>query len=111
MEISQYVAERISTMMEKKFGELTATLDNITTRLESNTKRITEAENCGSEVEDNMPAVESRLKGLKTRVCALTERSIDIEGRSRRDILIFNLKKMRRADSRLRSSRNGCSHC
>lgn len=44
MEISQYVAERISTMMEKKFGDLPATLEKITTRLESNTKHITEAE-------------------------------------------------------------------
>ncbi|KAK5858846.1 hypothetical protein PBY51_002959 [Eleginops maclovinus] len=85
-------AEKITTMMDKRFGDLSATLDNITTRLESNTKRITEAESCVSEAEDNMSAMESRLKGLETRVCALTERSIDIEGRSRRDnILIYNL--------------------
>ncbi|CAK6957927.1 unnamed protein product [Scomber scombrus] len=94
MEISQYVAERISTMMEKKFGDLSATLENIATRLESNTKRITEAESRVSDVEDNMSAMESRLKGLETKVRALTDRSIDIEGRSRRDnILIFNLKE------------------
>lgn len=41
MEISQHVTEKISAMMEKKFRDLSATLDNITTRLESNTKRTT----------------------------------------------------------------------
>ncbi|KAK5873706.1 hypothetical protein PBY51_018722 [Eleginops maclovinus] len=92
MEISEYVAEKITTMMDKRFGDLSATLDNITTRLEFNTKRITEAESRVSEAEDNMSAMESRLKGLETRVCSLTERSIDIEGRSRRDnLLIYNL--------------------
>ncbi|KAK5871836.1 hypothetical protein PBY51_012581 [Eleginops maclovinus] len=92
MEISEYVAEKITTMMDKRFGDLSDTLDNITTRLESNTKRITEAESRVSEAEDNMSAMESRLKGLETRVCALTERSIDIEGCSRRDNTLLNLE-------------------
>ena len=79
--------------MERKFEDLSATLDNITTRLESNTKRISEAESRVSEV-DNMSAMQSRLKGLETKVRVLTERSIHIEGRSRRDnILIYNLKE------------------
>lgn len=37
--ISQSVIEKISTMMENKFEELSTTLNSITTRLGSNTKR------------------------------------------------------------------------
>ena len=91
MEISQHVAERLSTMIEKKFGDLSATLEKITTRLESNTKSITEAESCVSEVEDNMSAMESRLKGLETKVCALTERSIAYFAHCRHCQIFHNL--------------------
>lgn len=99
LEISQHVAEKISAMMDKKFGDLSTKLDNITTRLESNTKRITEAESRVSDVEDSVSAMEFRLKELETQVCTLTERSIDMEGRSRRDnILILNLKEEAEGD-------------
>lgn len=41
-----------------------------------------------------MTAMESRLTDLETKVRVLTERSIDMEGRSRRDnIIIYNLKE------------------
>lgn len=94
MEISQYVAEKISALMEKRFEDLSATLDNITTRLESNAKSITEVESRVSEGEDNMATMESKLKSLETKVRILAEKSLDIEGRSRREnILIFNLKE------------------
>ncbi len=91
--ISQNVIEKISTMMDKKFEELSTTLNNITT-LESNMKRITETESRISVAEDTAAALESRLADLESKVYVLTEMSIDKEGHSHRDnIVIYNLKE------------------
>ena len=49
-----FLIEKISTMMENKFEELSTTLNSITTRLEYNTKCITEAESRVSAAEDDV---------------------------------------------------------
>lgn len=43
-DIFQNVIEKISILMDKKFEELSTTLNNIAAKVESNTERITEAE-------------------------------------------------------------------
>lgn len=93
-DISQNVIEKISTLMDRKFEELSATLNNIAAKVESNTERITEAEHRISAAEDSMSAVAPRLAELEAKVRILTEKCTDMEGRSRRDnILIYNLKE------------------
>uniref|UniRef100_A0A3P8S1H5 L1 transposable element RRM domain-containing protein n=1 Tax=Amphiprion percula TaxID=161767 RepID=A0A3P8S1H5_AMPPE len=93
-DISQNVVEKISALMDKKFEELSATLNNIAAKVEANIERITEAEHRISAAEDSMSAVTPRLAELEAKVRILTEKCSDMEGRSRRDnILIYNLKE------------------
>lgn len=93
-DISQSVTEKISALIDMKFKEFSTTLGNISAKIEANTERITEAEHRISAVEDNMSTMGPRLKELELKVCSLTEKCIDLEGRSRRDnILIYNLKE------------------
>lgn len=74
-DISQNVIEKISILMDRKFEELSTTLNNIAAEVESNTEFIIEAEHRISAAEDSMLAAMPRLDEAV--------KCVDIEGRSR----------------------------
>uniref|UniRef100_A0A673AR91 L1 transposable element RRM domain-containing protein n=1 Tax=Sphaeramia orbicularis TaxID=375764 RepID=A0A673AR91_9TELE len=92
--VSKTVTEKIGALMEQKFTELHSTLDKLSSRIEDNTKRITETENRISDGEDHITTLENKLNDLEQRVKILTDRAEDSENRSRRDnIRIIGLKE------------------
>ncbi|CAM4683952.1 unnamed protein product [Leuciscus chuanchicus] len=92
--VSKTVTEKIGALMEQKFTELHSTLDKLSSRVEDNVKRITEAENRISDGEDRTTTLENKLTELEQRVKILTDRAEDSENRSRRDnIRILGLKE------------------
>lgn len=92
--VSKTVTEKIGTLMEKKFTELHSILDKLSSRVEDNTKRITETENRISDDEDRITTLENKLAELEQRVKILTDRAEDSENRSRREnIRIIGLKE------------------
>lgn len=94
VEISKTVVDKISTMMENKFDELSLSLKNISAQLELNSQRISDTENRISTAEDSLSGMETRLADMETKVNILTEKCLDLEGWSRRDnIVILNLKE------------------
>uniref|UniRef100_A0A3P9DMK0 L1 transposable element RRM domain-containing protein n=1 Tax=Maylandia zebra TaxID=106582 RepID=A0A3P9DMK0_9CICH len=93
-EISKTVVDKISTMMENKFDELSLSLKSISAQLELNSQRISDTENRISTAEDSLSGMETRLADMETKVNTLMEKCLDLEGRSRRDnIVILNLKE------------------
>lgn len=92
--VSKTVTEKIGALMEQKFTELHSSLDKLSSRVEDNVKRITEAENRISDGEDRTTTLENKLTELEQRVKILTDRAEDSENRSRRDnIRILGLKE------------------
>lgn len=59
-------------------------LNSITSRLEDNTKLITEAESCVSQREDKVAELYNKIGALEKNVHPRTERAEDVENRSRR---------------------------
>uniref|UniRef100_A0A3B4UI21 L1 transposable element RRM domain-containing protein n=1 Tax=Seriola dumerili TaxID=41447 RepID=A0A3B4UI21_SERDU len=92
--VSKTVTEKIGALMERKFTELHSTLDKLSSRVEDNTKRITETETGISGGEDRTSSLENKLAELEKKVKILTNRAEDSENRSRRDnIRIMGLKE------------------
>ena len=91
--VPKTVSEKIGALMEQKLTELHSILDKLSSRVEDNTKRITETENRISDGQDRTTTLENELAKLEW-VMILTERAEDGENRSRRDnIQIICLKE------------------
>ncbi|KAF3856891.1 hypothetical protein F7725_017614 [Dissostichus mawsoni] len=92
--VALMVTERISALMDQTFSELHSTLDRMSSRIEDNTKRITETESRISEGVDRTASLECTVTELVQKVKILTERAEDSENRSRRDnIRVIGLKE------------------
>lgn len=93
-ELVRKVTQNVSEIMEQKFSKLTDTLDKIAGSLEGHAKRITEAEQQVSAMEDHVATLKLRLSKVEDRQVTMAELIDDAENRSRRDnIRILNLKK------------------
>ena len=82
-ELVRKVTQNISEIMEQTFSKLTDTLDKITGSLEGQAKRITEAEQRVSTVEDQVATLELRLSQVEDRQVTMAEQIDDAENRSR----------------------------
>lgn len=88
------VTKNTSEVMDEKFARLNATLESISNKLDTQAKRITEAEERVSTMEDKETNLEQQLKESQTQIQALTEVAGDMENRNRRDnIRITNLQE------------------
>ncbi|KAK3538642.1 hypothetical protein QTP86_009902 [Hemibagrus guttatus] len=83
--LTQAVTDNLGAFLDAKFAWFESTINSIATRLEKNTKRITEAENHISQTEDKVAELYNKITVLEKSVQSLTERVEDTENRSRRD--------------------------
>lgn len=91
-ELVREVTRNIDGVMELKFSKLTDALEKIASSLEGQSKRITEAEQRISSVEDQIIALERRFEQVQSKQATMAEQLDDAESRSRRDNLrILNL--------------------
>ena len=98
----------ISRVIDEKLGPLSELLKIHREELDSHEKRITEAEQRISALEDVTDPVDGKLKALQKLVCELSERSDDLENRGRRkNICIIGLPEEAEGDERLSSLRLG----
>ena len=92
--VSKTVTEKIRVLMEQKLTEIHPILDKLSSRVEENTKQITETENRISDSEDCTATQENKLAELEQRVRILTDRAEDGMNRSGGDnIRIVGLKE------------------
>ena len=92
--IAQNVTEKISALMKLKFAELQPSLTILGSRIDDNSKRLTEAESRISENEDRTSSLENKVAHLEQKVKSLADRAEASENRSRRDnIRIIGLKE------------------
>lgn len=90
----QVVTDNLHALLDEKFAHFESTFDSIATRLEDNTKPITEAENSVSQTEDKVVEFHNKIVVLEKNMQSLTERAVDTENRCQRDnIHIVGLKE------------------
>lgn len=63
--VPKTVSEKIGALMEQKLTELHSILDKLSSRVEDNTKRITETENRISDGQDRTTTLENELAKLE----------------------------------------------
>lgn len=94
VKLTQEVTECVGRILEDKLCKFAGALDAIASRIEDNTKRISEAEHRVSDIEDNATEMGNKLKETEKLVRVLLEKVDDLENRSRRDnIRIVGLKE------------------
>ncbi|KAL7386574.1 hypothetical protein ABVT39_010440 [Epinephelus coioides] len=78
-ELVREVTQNISEIMEQKFSKLTNTLDRIAGSLEGQAKRITEAEQRVSAVEDQVATLELCLSQVEAKQVTMAEQTDNAE--------------------------------
>lgn len=92
--LAKEITSKIEAIMEEKMTVFSNKLDAITAKIESESRRLNDAECRISSTEDGLAELEAKLTNAEKKLEAIAERLDDQEARARRDnIRIFGVKE------------------